>query len=104
MSVCGEVAAVTCHRERDEVAEAKRLEEGARPHRGRRLRAGEKAPCGAGSGAEGRAGRGTGGTGQKGEVDLGGLAGNLGSRCSHVKKPRRQSCPRLLGIRSLGFT
>ena len=29
-----------CHRGRDEAAEARRLEEGARPHRGRRLRAG----------------------------------------------------------------
>lgn len=72
---------------------------------------GEKSPCGAGGGAEGRGtsmaaarGKGSQGDGTVGAgVDLGGLAGNLGSRCSHVKKPRRQSCSRLLCRRNLGF-
>ena len=36
-------------------------------------------------------------------VALGGLAGNLGSRCGRVKKPRRQSCSRLLCMRNLCF-
>ena len=63
----GEVAAVTCPRERDEVAEARRLEEAARPHVGRSPHAGLAAGLRAvGPSWLQRAGRGTRGTGQRG--------------------------------------